>query len=449
MREKKTAAGINFLITFTAVFLIFYAESYAVPGADWNAATLNAAFDGRHQPGALVYNGKMWFVGGTNGASVHMNDVWSSNDGANWTLVNAGAPFAGRNTFAYLDYLNRMWVISGSSLNDSWWSTDGVAWTCANINCAFPAREATTGVVFDNGTGSKMWVIAGWDGVSVFFADAWYSSDGVSWNAATRNAAFLPVRSHSCAVYNGKMWLIGGTKFDMTLSKEVWYSSNGADWYAATLNAAFGQIAQQQSVVFDNKMWLIGGMDPLNNKSSSVWWSVDGADWYLATGNAAYGGLDTEGCVIFNNRIYALSGYPLRKEVWYTELPPVPTFTVTPTCTSFVSPTFTATASSSPTVTITPTPYPGGDLVVYPNPYNPATAAGGTLKFLHVKPGSSVRIYSLSGELIAMKSSAADLIEWDARNLSKGTASPGVYFYLIAGPNKAIAARGKLFIIRK
>jgi hypothetical protein len=333
MKFVKTAKTLRYIFMLIAVFFIFCVKSYAALGVDWYAATLNAAFPGKHQPGGLVYNGMMWTIGGTNSASVHTNDVWNSADGANWTLVNPSAAFAGRNSFVFLNYNNRMWISGGSSngvrRNDTWWSTDGITWTCTNPSGAYEVREATTGVTFDNGTGEKMWVIGGFNGSVTFFNDAWYSTDGVTWNAATRNAAFEPVRSHTCLNFNGKIWLIGGTKQSLQVSKEVWWSSNGSDWYPATLNAAFGQIAQQASVVFDNKMWVIGGMNQSGTKLNDVWWSSDGIDWFLATGNAAFGGLDTEAAVVFNNRMWTISGYSLRKEVWYSELPPTPTPTQT------------------------------------------------------------------------------------------------------------------------
>lgn len=181
---------------------------HAAVGADWYAVTLNAVFPGKHQPGGLVYNGMMWMVGGTNSASLHTNDVWNSLDGAKWNMVKGSPAFPGRNSFVFLNYNGRMWISAGSSngvrRNDTWWSVDGITWTQSTASGAYEGRESTTGVVFDNGTGPKMWIIAGFNGATKFFNDAWYSSDGVTWSAATRNAAFAPVRNDTCLVYQNK-----------------------------------------------------------------------------------------------------------------------------------------------------------------------------------------------------------------------------------------------------
>lgn len=87
--------------------------------------------------------------------------------------------------------------------------------------------------------------------------------------------------------------------------------------------------------------------------------------------------------------------------------------------------------------------------MVYPNPYNPETAVRGTLKFLYVKPGSAARIYSLSGELVAMKDTYTNCIEWDARTIWEDKASPGVYYYVVEERANSVVARGKLFITNK
>ena len=56
--------------------------SYAT-GASWSEATTAAAWPGRSAFTGLVYDNKMWVMGGYNGTTYY-NDVWYSTDGVNW-----------------------------------------------------------------------------------------------------------------------------------------------------------------------------------------------------------------------------------------------------------------------------------------------------------------------------------------------------------------------------
>ena len=122
----------------------------------------------------------MWVIGGYGNISpYYRNDVWYSTDGVSWSQATASAAFTGRYGHTSVVYNNKMWVIGGyyddyysglHYLNDVWYSTDGVIWTQVTDSTAFPARGGHTSVVHDN----NMWVIGGWDGGSCR-NDVWYS----------------------------------------------------------------------------------------------------------------------------------------------------------------------------------------------------------------------------------------------------------------------------------
>jgi len=123
--------------------------------------------------------------------------------------------------------------------------------------------------------------------------------------------------------------------------------------------------------------------------------------------------------------------------------------TPTPTQTSTLTPTPTVTMTPTPTITLTPTCVP----VVFPNPYDPRFAVGGTLKLDCVTAGDQVAIYTLAGELVtdALLYGAAGGPEvravWDGRNQRGGAASPGIYYYAITRGGKPVA-KGKFLLIR-
>lgn len=113
-----------------------------------------------------------------------------------------------------------------------------------------------------------------------------------------------------------------------------------------------------------------------------------------------------------------------------TEIPtPTPTSTASPTPTVTWSPTSTPTATLSNTPTVTRTPV--GPLRLWPNPFNPLTAARGTLKCAEMPEGSTLTIYTVSGETVFTAGERGLRAEWDGRTLGGRGAAPGVYYYAV------------------
>lgn len=119
----------------------------------------------------------MWVIGGattTNGTTWNCSsDVWSSSDGITWTQETANAAFGLRAAHTSVVYNNKMWVIGGmngtSYKDDIWSSSDGVTWTQVTAAAGFSPRENHTSVVFND----KMWVIAGFN--NSYLHDVWWS----------------------------------------------------------------------------------------------------------------------------------------------------------------------------------------------------------------------------------------------------------------------------------
>ena len=72
---------------------------------------------------------------------------------------------------------------------------------------------------------------------------------------------------------------------------------------------------------------------------------------------------------------------------------------------------------------------------VFPNPFNPAKAVRGTLKFSGIPTGSSVRIYTTRGLLVwdGGASGGRHTVEWDGKNQAGKRAVPGVYLCVLEG----------------
>jgi len=255
--------NIIFSVIITTCF--FYpAILFAQQGSlNWVRATANAGWSAREGHTSVVFNNKMWVMGGFNG-TIRYNDVWYSTNGINWSQATANAGWSARCYHTSVVFNNKMWVLGGDGGgNDVWYSTDGNSWTQATANAGWSARGVHTSVVFDN----KMWVIGGYDGTNR--NDVWYSTNGVNWTRATANAGWSVRYSHASVVFDNKMWVMGG--FDGSNTNDVWYSTNGVNWIQVNTSAGWSGRSGHTSIVFNNKMWVIGGYGP--SYRNDVWHS--------------------------------------------------------------------------------------------------------------------------------------------------------------------------------
>jgi hypothetical protein len=131
----------------------------------------------------------------------------------------------------------------------------------------------------------------------------------------------------------------------------------------------------------------------------------------------------------------------------------LPTPSATPTATLTLTPTSTATVTETPTHTPTPppaVPTPPG-LNVWPNPFDPKYAVDGLLKVYKVPEGSSMSLYSLTGELVAHnimeKPYGSGWIYWDGTNNYYVPVSSGIYYYVILDKGGSTLLKGKLLVI--
>ena len=284
-------------------------------------ATATAAFSARSFHTSVVFDNKLWVIGGYDGGS-RKNDVWYSSDGLNWAQATAATPFSARSSHTSIMFDGKLWVIGGFDgglRNDVWYSGDGVTWTQATSAAPFSARSYHTSVVFDN----KLWVIGGFDGGSDK-NDVWYSSDGVSWAQATAEAAFSIRFAHTSTVFDNKLWVIGGS--DVSPKNDVWHSSDGITWTEASPAADFPARAGHTSVIFDNKLWVIGGYD--GGPKNDVWYSSDGASWVQATAEAAFSVRYSHTSVVFDpeasgqSKLWVIGGTTggsPKNDVWFME----------------------------------------------------------------------------------------------------------------------------------
>jgi hypothetical protein len=139
-----------------------------------------------------------------------VNSVFSSETGSQWQ-VEPDAPWSRRTSHSSVVFDSKMWVMggftgaSGVPANDVWRSADGITWIEVTPEAAWNPRAGHASVVF----GGKIWILGGFTRQGNL-NDVWCSTDGVLWTQVTEHAPWEARYWHSCTVYQHKVWLAGG-----------------------------------------------------------------------------------------------------------------------------------------------------------------------------------------------------------------------------------------------
>jgi len=245
---------------------------------------------------------KMWGIAGFNGGGIQK--VYSSSDGITWTEAGTNAFPVTTYWHTSVVYASKMWSIGGvGGGRKVYSSTNGTTWTEAGTNALPVANYQHSSVVYDAGSGSKMWVIGG--AASGGGRKVYSSSDGITWTESGTDALPISLSGHTSVVFDAgsgsKMWVIGGSG-----SRKVYSSSNGTTWTEAGTNALPNAFSYHTSVVYAGKMWVIGGN--VGSEVSSVYYSTDGITWTYAGSNSLPTSSEILASVVYNSKIWSIGG---------------------------------------------------------------------------------------------------------------------------------------------
>ena len=250
-------------------------------GKTWELVQEVAPWRHGDLPMSLVFRDRMWFMGGWyNGRlSGHSasNEVWWSTDGAEWEAATTDAGWSPRLAAGAVVFDDRMWILGGTEnyffgdqsdlRNDVWYSCDGKQWTLATANAGWSPRAYHQAVVHDN----RIWVLGGGNYLpeNEFRNDVWCSEDGVNWTPATEAAPWAPRLWFSSVTYRDRIWVLGGWAKEPDNFGDVWYSRDGKDWTQLRSEVIWKARHEHSALVFQDKIWVAGGhARPLD---SEVW----------------------------------------------------------------------------------------------------------------------------------------------------------------------------------
>ena len=323
------------------------------PTVAWKKVLDAAPWAARDSAGELVFDGRMWLLGGYTPGVV--KDIWCSGDGQSWSHVGElSASKGGIDIPLAFAYSGRMWVADRDGLLFS--SADGSGWSLVTDQAPWRGRGAAGGTVFRD----RMWVMGG---VSEgrFLNDVWCSEDGVRWTQELEHAPWSPRTLHNTPlVLDGRMWLIGGAAagdyHPFRSYRDVWCSPDGRSWERVTDEAPWPGRQWGSTIVYRDRLWLLGGFrpEPVWQNFGDVWYSSDGEHWHeldcpATCRHSGSGGVPVAvSSSIWAPRhemsVYALHGqlwvvggnvWPLMNDVWCLDIPGL-TFVTQPVLEEFV-----------------------------------------------------------------------------------------------------------------
>jgi hypothetical protein len=196
-------------------------------GAGWTLEG-RAGWSPRVSAAFAVFRDRMWVLGGTKDFYDHsadkvLNDVWSSADGREWRQETPDAGWTKRAHAQALVFDNKLWFLGGGlwdpqneARNDVWCSEDGVRWTRVTESAPWKPRLWFSAVVYRG----RMWVLGGWSKENGNFADVWYSKDGRNWTELKCGVIWKARHEHSAYVFRDRLWVAGGHADPV--NSEVW-----------------------------------------------------------------------------------------------------------------------------------------------------------------------------------------------------------------------------------
>jgi len=193
--------------------------------------------------------------------STFFDDVWSSRDGRTWVAETTDGPWEGRAGLSAVVHNGAIYVLGGSQgddestggtgrilFNDVWMSRDGRTWTEVVGSGPRWSPRAGAAVVSKGGyiylLGGERGFSCGFDASSpcqpatrtLYFNDVWRSRDGASWEQVTPAAGWSPRPGHQCVVILEQIACFGGYGEVPGLPPvpanptDVWTSRDGKTW---------------------------------------------------------------------------------------------------------------------------------------------------------------------------------------------------------------------------
>lgn len=332
-----------FRVYFSFGMIFVLTVSATAESPRWQLVTGHAAFAPRDSCGEVVFNDRMWIMGGWLSSFENPpRDVWSSGDGKRWTRAIEQSPWKHSDFPMTAVFKGRMWIMGGwhggrldhaSAGHSIWSSIDGVQWKLETEAAAWSPRMGA-GLVVHN---DRMFLLGGVE--KYYFGDGsdlkndvWSSADGVTWEQVTEAAPWSPRAYIAPLVLNGRIYVFGGGNYlpDSAFHHDVWSSPDGKQWTLETEAAPWEARIWYGSAVYRDHLWIMGGWSNATSEPprhggnfGDTWYSRDGKTWKEFKTDVVWSQRHEQSTYVFQDKLWVVGGMtpPLNNEVWSLELP--------------------------------------------------------------------------------------------------------------------------------
>lgn len=274
------------------------------------------SFGARHLSIVVKFNGKLFMIAGTGvtdtGGVHYLDDVWSSMDGENWILETDEPGFMARALHQAVVFNGKLFVIGGYRINgapsnDIWSTVDGKNWVQEKENAEFPADWGHKLLVYND----KLWLITAGGQQIAQNRNVWNSEDGVNWSQITDDVGFDLSIEQEAIVFDNKMWVV--------VKDRVFSSMDGIVWTTELENAPFATEGEYSLTLHADKLILMTS-DIANDTSAMVWTSANGVDWNLEYEETGFPNRQDNSIITFSNKVYVMLGLNSQlgymKDIW-------------------------------------------------------------------------------------------------------------------------------------
>lgn len=200
----------------------------SLDGATWAVVNQAAPWELRGYAGGVTFgseNPRMWLMGGEGKDGACFNDVWATDqaDGTGWVQVSSEAPWSARSSHAMVVFQGKMWIVGGrgpsGGLQDVWSSADGETWEQVTEKAPWSPRWGVGLAVFSD----RLWLFGGQTGPQPYQVsdEVWASSDGVTWER--KPTPPWGSRSYANAQPSGPaLYLFGGVFSETVAADDLW-----------------------------------------------------------------------------------------------------------------------------------------------------------------------------------------------------------------------------------
>ena len=139
-------------------------------GATWTQESNSASWSGRYGHAAVVYDDKIWVMGGNDNESGDSNEVWYSSNGKTWDNSTISVTWDGMKDFGAQVFDGKIWILGGNPRTNKFYTFDGTTWSDEQY-ASWSVRSSLVSFRFDN----YLWVVGGDSGTggSTHMNDVW------------------------------------------------------------------------------------------------------------------------------------------------------------------------------------------------------------------------------------------------------------------------------------